>query len=327
MERVNRSLWGGVFALMFLGGIALADTVVLCGGKEIEGELATSSDSVSISSENGTLTIPLWRVAAIRRGNPGTVDEVAEVAAPRRTSVLPGRSAGQASQLRRSPEVLKAVEILNRKMSVDFVATPLRDALSYIQEMTGGNFSAGSAVDAPGLDTVTLRLNDVRVRQILEVMLEPAGLAFSVSEGGVIRVDTAAGLRTYHLRVYDVRDLLSDVSDKAPGGREGARQGRQEEGGYEGSYTAGQWGGEQTWGGDTAQTGVGGGDGEAEVEDLADRADSLAQLIMATVAPGTWVAGGVIGGPQRQGGRGQGEQQVGFGVQTGGEAWGVSPAR
>jgi len=328
METMNRSVWVGVFVLVFLGGVALADTVVLRSGKEIEGQVKTSSDSVRISTENGTVTIPTWRVARVTRDNPGTVDEHGRGAAPQGVHAIPTRSVFAAPRRRVSPAVLEAVEMLERNISVDFAETSLRDALSYVQEATGGNFSVGSVVDEPSVEPVTLRLKDVKVHQLLKVMLEPAGLAFCVSEGGVIRIDRAAKLDRYSLRVYDVRDLLYNVSDKTPGGREGTGEARQEEGGYGWDSLAGQWGDDESWYGGTAEVGYGDtGEGrDRGIENLRDRADSLRLLIMATVAPETWAAGGVIGGPETDRGRGR-EEGMGYGWQTGGNAWQTSSGR
>jgi len=318
MKTMNRSVWVGVFVLAFLGGIALADTVVLRSGKEIEGQVKTFSNGVHVSTENGTVTIPTWRVARVTRDNPGTTDEHGRDAAPQEVRAIPAESAFAVLKRSVGSAALGAIEMLERSISVDFVETPLRDALSYVQEVTGGNFSVGPAVDEPSVEPVTLRLKDVKVRELLKVMLEPAGLDFCVSEGGVIRIDKAGKLDRYSLRVYDVRDLLYDVSDKAPRGRREAGQARQDGGGYAEGYTAGQWGTDESWYGGTAEVGYGGTGGgrEREVESLRDRADSLRLLIMATVAPETWAAGGVIGGPETDGGRGR-EEGMGYGWQTG----------
>jgi len=341
---MGKSLYRGLLlavALLMMGAGAFADTVILRSGKKISGRATPSSDSVMIVSKDGTLTVPLWRVSKIVRSNPGT-EEVVRVAVRRGASASYPRRNAVRRALPRNDGVKKTIEALNRKVSVDFVEMPLRQAISYLQEITGANFAAGASVDDPGVQPVTLVLRDVRVGQILDLMLQPVGMKYVVTEGGIIRIDTPARISQYRLRVYDARDLLYDVSDSLGVATTGVRGGPRGAGANnEQGYVAAQWGGEEQWGqgstigrrgfgrggtsgyggyGYGTQGGYGGGRGGYGTygESLRDRAESLGYLIATTVAPNTWVAVGGIGGAEESGYGGRGYGGYGGGAYGGG---------
>ncbi|MDR4498481.1 MAG: hypothetical protein MRK02_11265 [Candidatus Scalindua sp.] len=94
---------------------------------------------------------------------------------------------------------------LNKKVSIEFIDTPLRDAVAFIQEKTKLNFVLDEG--AAGKN-VNLKLDDVPVGVILKYIL-PKGVD-SVIKDDIIYITQ----EPLELRVYDVRDLLINLEDR-----------------------------------------------------------------------------------------------------------------
>jgi len=227
-----------------------------------------------------------------------------------------------------TPEEKEVYAKLDKKVRLEFDETPLEQVVEFLGEYTDVNFTLIRQDVPPDGAPITLRC-ETSIKDALDEIARLSGMGWKV-KGSFVTIGNPERLKEYELRVYDVRDLLYNVSDRGAGeGRGGERGG----GGTEVSYGGGEWGqwsGEEAWSGAEA----GAEEGEDEVEDLQDRADSLRMLIMATVAPGTWAAGGVIGGPEREGREGRGTEGawgvggvgVGAAPQVGGggaEMWGM----
>ena len=94
---------------------------------------------------------------------------------------------------------------LEERLSIEFVDTPLRDVISFLQEKSKMNFFLHK--DAP--DThVNIKLNDVPLSVILEYIL-PKGSGYLV-KNNVVYITK----EPLELRVYDVRDLLINLEDR-----------------------------------------------------------------------------------------------------------------
>ena len=96
---------------------------------------------------------------------------------------------------------------LNERLSIEFVNTPLRDVIAFLQEKSKMNFFLDR--DAPDT-SVNIKLNDVPLSVILEYIL-PKNLRYIV-KGNIVHVT----LEPLELRVYDVRDLLINLEDRVP---------------------------------------------------------------------------------------------------------------
>jgi hypothetical protein len=94
---------------------------------------------------------------------------------------------------------------LNKKLSIEFIDTPLRDVVVFLQEKTKVNFVLDKDAAAT---TVTVKLNDVPVSTVLEYVL-PKGIDYVVKDD-VVHIT----LDPLELRVYDVRDLLINLEDR-----------------------------------------------------------------------------------------------------------------
>ena len=93
---------------------------------------------------------------------------------------------------------------LNKKLSIEFIDTPLRDVVVFLQEKTKVNFVLDKDAAAT---TVNVKLNDVPVSTVLEYVL-PKGIDYVVKDD-VVHIT----LDPLELRVYDVRDLLINLED------------------------------------------------------------------------------------------------------------------
>ena len=94
---------------------------------------------------------------------------------------------------------------LEKRLSIEFVNTPLRDVISFLQEKSKMNFVLYK--DAPPTN-VDIKLNDVPLSVILDYIL-PKDMGYIIQDNIVfITVDPL------ELRVYDVRDLLINLEDR-----------------------------------------------------------------------------------------------------------------
>jgi len=141
---------------------------------------------------------------------------------------------------------------LNKKLSIEFIDTPLSDVVVFLQEKTGANFVLDKNAAAAN---VNVRLNDVPVSTVLKYIL-PEGIDYVVKDN-VIHIT----LEPLELRVYDVRDLLINLED---------RQGLEAD----------------------ASTTEDGGGGKGEGKDTFDRVQEIINLITDTVEPASWSING-----------------------------------
>ncbi|ODS32230.1 MAG: hypothetical protein SCARUB_02623 [Candidatus Scalindua rubra] len=94
---------------------------------------------------------------------------------------------------------------LGKRLSVEFINTPLRDVIAFLQEKSKMNFFLDK--DAPDTN-VNIKLDDVPINVILEYIL-PKGLGYVVKDN-VVHIT----VEPLELRVYDVRDLLINLEDR-----------------------------------------------------------------------------------------------------------------
>jgi len=90
-------------------------------------------------------------------------------------------------------------------LSIEFINTPLRDVIAFLQEKSKMNFFLDK--DAPDT-SVSIKLNDVPLSVILEFIL-PKDLGYIVKDN-IVHVT----VEPLELRVYDVRDLLINLEDR-----------------------------------------------------------------------------------------------------------------
>jgi len=113
--------------------------------------------------------------------------------------------------LRQMIQVLDA-----RKVSVNFKDKDLQDVVRFCSDFTGINLIVSPVLTAQADDydlSVTLRLNDVSVKQLLSIIIDLKDLA-SVYRHGVIMITTPKDARGKpFLRIYPIGDLTVRIRD------------------------------------------------------------------------------------------------------------------
>src|SRR5262245_46979043 len=102
---------------------------------------------------------------------------------------------------------------LNERITVEFVETPLKDALAFLQDQTGVPFylkakkleDAGVSLD----QAITCSLKQVRFSTFLDLKLEELGLVYYDKDGLLVITTPEDAEATLEIRVYDCRDLLA----------------------------------------------------------------------------------------------------------------------
>ena len=143
---------------------------------------------------------------------------------------------------------------LGEKLSIEFINTPLRDVISFLQEKSKMNFFLDKNI--PDSD-VNIKLDNVPLSVILEYIL-PKGLGYVVKDN-IVHIT----LEPLELRVYDVRDLLINLEDRQ-------------------SLTA------QVEATEVAE----GASSKGEGKDTFDRVQEIINLITSTIEPASWSANG-----------------------------------
>ena len=210
------------------------------------------------------------------------------------------------------PEEEKRVyAALKKEVEFVFEGSTIADVVNFLENVTDANFVLHPEAAAKE-DTITLHIKTT-VEEALDSVCWQTNLAWKV-KGPKVQIGPPETIEEYARRVYDIRDLLVNIQDRAA-----RRVGDDDD---EFGDDDDDWGGGTTdWGDDDE-----GDDGRRGTEDLMDRADSLRLLIQFTIAPGTWTGGGRIGGVRAEedddddedwGGRG--------GVDRGVDVWGEAP--
>lgn len=231
---------------------ASADVVVLKSGARITGKARVLADGVRIETQDGTLTLSSPLVARVVTGarpeptgqscvglsKARSVRTAAPSTTPRRpvsrpTSSTPASRPAAPERKNRTPlrtrsSVPSARQVLETVVSVDFDGVRMQEAISYLQELTGGNFSYKLSELEAVPHPVTVHLKNMTVRQVLDVLVEGADLLW-YARGGIIRIRRGIPASRVEARVYDVGDLRWSQEDhvgrraRSPRERRGGR--------------------------------------------------------------------------------------------------------
>lgn len=167
-------------------------------------------------------------------------------------------------------------EALNKKVTFDFVETPLQDVVNFLSSLVDVTIVLDTAAvkDAPN---VTLRVNEMRLQSALNWILKLVALKYTLKDEAVFISKAEAIMEKAVLRMYDVTDLTIDIKNF-----QGRQQALASDSGY--ASTGSSFGG--GGGGEMAQEFFGGDEEDKEEEKLTG--ESLVEFIKKTIAPGTW---------------------------------------
>ena len=179
-------------------------------------------------------------------------------------------------------------EAMGKKISFDFVETPLQDVISFIGTLVDVTIVLDREAIRDEPPSVTLKVNDMRLEAALNWVLKLSGLKYTLKDEAIFISKPDRIHDDAVLRMYDVTDLTIDIKNF---------QGRQQALASDGGYTS------------TGGSGGGGGDdmgedffGDEDEEEEEDRltGDTLVEFIKRTIAPGTWADDADLAGPEEE---------------------------
>ncbi len=97
---------------------------------------------------------------------------------------------------------------LDLKVSLDVTKTPLHDVIDQLRDATGLNFVVAEGGDTP----VSIKVRDLRVRSVLQLLLKPVDLT-AAWEGGAVVIRHRRCSLGFTTRLYDVRGAILRLQD------------------------------------------------------------------------------------------------------------------
>lgn len=105
-------------------------------------------------------------------------------------------------------------EKFNKRISFDFVDTPIPDVIAFLSNLTGTNFVLDPAAIQKGDLPVTLKVNDMRLGAALSWILKLVRLDYVLRDEAAF-ISTEERLREpTRIRVYDCRQLLDEAAQE-----------------------------------------------------------------------------------------------------------------
>jgi hypothetical protein len=98
---------------------------------------------------------------------------------------------------------------LDLLVSLDVTKTPLREVIDQLRDATDLNF-----VVAKGGDTlVSIKVRELKVRSVLQLLLKPMGLTATWQRGAVVIGHRRCNAVAFSVRIYDVRAATGRLQD------------------------------------------------------------------------------------------------------------------
>ena len=154
---------------------------------------------------------------------------------------------------------------LDKRVSFDFLDTPLADVVAFLQNLTGVNMVVDpGAVEGDDIP-VTLKVGDMKLGAALDWILRLVNLQYAFQDEAIFISTKERIKKPETLRIYDVRDLLAIIPDYSGTGLPSIGEGG---------------GGGGGGGGDLFADGEGGGERFT--------GEDLVEFIQQTIAPESW---------------------------------------
>ncbi|MFP4055604.1 MAG: tetratricopeptide repeat protein [Candidatus Brocadiia bacterium] len=179
---------------------------------------------------------------------------------------------------KREPWEAKIREAMEKKISFDFVETPLQDVITFISSLAEVTIVLDQKVIQDEPHPITLRVKDMRLKSALDWVLRLAGLTYTLRNEAVFVSKPEHIHEKPVLRMYDVTDLTIDIKNF-----QGRQQALASDGGYSSTGSSGGgYGGQDSVGEDFF------GDEDDEEDEDHLTGESLVEFIKKTIARGTW---------------------------------------
>ncbi len=107
----------------------------------------------------------------------------------------------------------KIRESMNKKISFDFVETPLADVVTFISSLADVTIVLDTEALKDEPKTVTLRVNDMRLESALNWVLKLVGLKYTLKDEAVFVSKPDRIYSRPTMRMYDVSDLTIDIKN------------------------------------------------------------------------------------------------------------------
>lgn len=115
----------------------------------------------------------------------------------------------------REEQILNVLET-RRMRNVEFQAgeITLANAIAYIRSVSGLNFVMSQKVKEEKAETeINLKVDNVTIKQVLELITEPYEMAWKIRNGVVMILDKEEAADKAVLQFYDVKDLVAKITD------------------------------------------------------------------------------------------------------------------
>ena len=135
---------------------------------------------------------------------------------PDRWEQILARSEKGAIGIAEEPSWMKQIRAkLDRKVSFEFVDTPLSEAINFLQTLTHVNMIIDPRATGGGADVpINLKVSDMSLGLALEWILKLAELDYALKDNAIFISKPQRLLGEVELRIYDVRDLTEPELDK-----------------------------------------------------------------------------------------------------------------
>jgi len=102
---------------------------------------------------------------------------------------------------------------LQRKVTFEFVDTPLDEAISFLRSLANVTMIVDPKVLAGGAPTINLRVTDMSLDLALEWILKLADLEYALRDNAIFISKPSNLQESVELRIYDVSDLTQNIQD------------------------------------------------------------------------------------------------------------------
>jgi type II secretory pathway component GspD/PulD (secretin) len=122
-----------------------------------------------------------------------------------------GLTAGEGKVSEADQDVLNKIRTI--QISLDFQQADIRQVVDYIREISGLNIVLGKEIEDPATYTYSVKLKDVAIAAVFEIILGSKELAYDVNEG-IIVITTAKAVKSkVQLDMYNVQDITYGLQD------------------------------------------------------------------------------------------------------------------
>ncbi len=180
-------------------------------------------------------------------------------------------------EIKEEPWEAKIRDAMNKKISFDFVETPLQDVITFISQLANVNIVLDPKAVADEPRNVTLRVNEMTLQSALNWVLQLVNLKYALKDQAIFisKPDLIYGQAV--MRMYDVTDLTVDIKDF---------KGRAASLATDTGYSSGSSGYGGTGTDEMAEEFFDVDEEEQDEEGFTGQ--SLVDFIKRTIAPGTW---------------------------------------